>query len=459
MNGALSEPARFFTHDKSFYKSLFGLMAVVVLQNLVAYSVNMVDNLMLGVYSQASLSGAATANQIQFMVQQITIAIGDSVVVIGSQYWGKGELSPVRRLAGTAILVGAVFGMGVFAWTTFAPESLLGLFTEDESYIKEGLTYLRLIRFTYPLYVLTTVLIASLRCVETVRISLGISVMSLLVDVSINYCLIFGKFGCPELGIFGAAIGTLTARILEFCVVLLYILFVDKRLRLFSENPFRCEKALVKRYFSVFAPSVTSNFLWSIATPIQTGILGHLSDDAIAANSVSTTMFQYLKVMTVGEASSSAVLMGKTVGSGAGKEKIKEYSRTLQTIYIAIGLTLGTVLFFVRKPLLSIYNLTPTALSLANGIMIVLCFVFVGMAYQMPTGVGIIKGGGDVKFMLYCNVISTWAIVMPLSFLAAFVWKLPIVWVVFILNSDQIFKCVPAAIRCNGYKWIKHLTE
>ena len=449
----------FFPRDKEFYQTLVRLMSVVVLQNLVAYSVNMADNLMLGAYSQAALSGAATVNMVQFMVQQITMAIGDSVVVLGSQYWGQRRTGPVRRLAGIALTVGLVFGLGVFAWTSLAPRSLLTLFTDEEAYIAEGMAYLRLIRFTYPIYVVTTILMAALRSVEVVKIALRVSLLSLAVDVGINYTLIFGHFGAPELGINGAAVGTLTARILELLIVLWYVLRRDDRLQLFRENPFRFDKTLTGSYFRIFVPSFLSNFLWSIATPIQTGILGRLSADAIAANSVSTTVFQYLKVLTVGEASASAVQMGKIVGSGCEEKKIRAYSRTLQVIYVAIGLTLAAALYFVRIPFLRMYSLTPTALELADQIMRLLCIIMAGMAYQMPTGVGIIKGGGDVKFMLVTNVISTWGIVMPLSYLAAFVWRLPIVWVVALLNSDQVFKCLPTAIHCNRYRWIKRLTK
>ena len=184
------------------------------------------------------------------------------------------------------------------------------LFTKKESYIIQGMDYLSLIRFTYPLFVLSTILMAAL------------------------------------------------------------------------------------------------------ATPIQTGILGRLSADTIAANSVSTTMFQYLKVITIGEASASAVLIGTTIGENRGTTKVKEYSKTLQVIYLIIGSVLGINLFFLRIPLLSLYDL---------------------------------------------NLISTWAIVMPLSFLGTFVWKLPVPMVVLLLNSDQLFKCIPTYLYVKKDQWIKVL--
>lgn len=448
-----------FTKDRYFYKTIVHLMSTIILQNIIAYSINMADNIMLGAYSQAALSGAATVNQVQFIVQQITIAIGDSVVVIGAQYWGKKNAAPVRTLTIFALFFGIALGASVFIWTSAAPRSVLSIFTNNESYIAEGTKYLRLIRFTYPVFIVTTILLAALRAVETVTLAMKISALSLVIDVGINYVFIFGKFGFPELGITGAAIGTLTARITELLIVVIYMLTRENKLKLFSRGG-KLEKKLFSDYVKVLWPSFVSNMLWSIATPIQTSVLGHLADDAIAANSVSTTVYQYLKIVAVGEASASAVLIGKTVGaSGNDDTKVKEYTKTLQAIYIIFGLFLGVAVFFLRIPFLKLYELTPNAFSIADGMLIVLSFAMVGMSYQMPVSVGIIKGGGDVKFIMYMNLVSTWFIVMPLTFLGAFAWNLHPVAVVAILNSDQIFKCLPVAVRCNRYKWIKHLAN
>lgn len=376
-----------FTRDRNFYKTLFHLMMIVVFQNIIAYSINMADNLMLGMYSQSSLSGVATVNQIQFLLQQMTLAIGDTLVIIASQYWGQKKTKPIRTFTGIALATGLILGLIVFILTT----------------------------------------------------------------------LIFGKFGFPEMGTKGAAVGTLIARILELVIVVIYLIFADHKLKLFCKDFFHFTKEAFSRFFKILWPSFLSNTLWALATPIQTGILGRLSADAIAANSVSTTMFQYLKVITIGEASASAVLIGTTIGEGKGTTKVKEYSKTLQVIYLIIGSVLGFSLFFLRIPLLSLYDLTQNAYQMADQILIILSIVMVGMSYQMPTGIGIIKGGGDVKYMMYLNLISTWAIVMPLSFLGAFVWKLPVPMVVLLLNSDQLFKCIPTYLYVKKDKWIKVL--
>ena len=450
-----------FSKDKAFFKSLFHMLLIVSLQNVVTYSVNMADNLMLGNYSQNALSGAATVNQIQFMVQQLTVGgLTGGLVALASQYWGKKEVSPIRTLTGIALKWGMAIGLTLLVITTFFPVQLLTIFTNDQGIISAGLEYLHLMRFTYIFYIASTILLGALRSVKVVTIAFAVSLVSLLVNVSINYTLIFGHFGAPELGITGAAIGTLISRILEFLIVLCYMLFIDKRLALFKEKFWKTNTMLSKDYFA-YTKTVSANaVIWALATPVQTAILGHLSADAIAANSVATTMYQYLKVIVIGESSSTAVSIGNLLGAGVTtKEKLRPYLNSIQAIFLAIGLFLGAALFFIRIPLLSFYALSDSALTLANSLLVMMVFIFIGMAYQMPLGSGVIQGGGDAKFSMRLNFISSWLIVIPFAFMAAFWWKLPVFWIVFILNSDQIFKCIPIAIHANNFKWVRILTR
>ena len=448
----------FFTKDKTFYRTLFPLLITVALQNIVAYSVNMADNIMLGSYSQNALSGAATVNQIFFMVQQITLGIGEGLVVLGAQYWGQQRMQPIRKLTGIALKLGLICGIITILICTFLPHQVVSIFTNDTEIIAEGVSYLGIIKYTFLLFIITNVLMAALRCVETVKISFYISIVSLFVNVGINYVLIFGRFGAPELGIRGAAIGTLIARIVELAIVVIYMLKVDKKLNLFSENFMKFDAALRQDYTKVEIPVMLSQVLWAISVPFQTAILGHLSSDAIAANSVATTFYQYLKVIVVAMSSSSAVMIGSAVGRGDMK-RIKSDARTLAVIDLLIGAALGLALFLLRKPLLTLYNLNDTALVMADQLIIVMSFIMVGMSYQMPTNGGIIRGSGSIAYSMKVDLISTWGIVIPLSMFMAFVVKASPAVVVCCLNADQIFKCVPAFLKCNYGHWIKNMTN
>ena len=452
----------FFTRDRSFYRQLFSIFTMVALQNLVAYSVNMIDNVMMGSYSQNALSGAATVNQIFFLVQQTSITVCDSLIILASQYYGQGRMSPVRRIAGLALKLGLAWGIFYAVVCSLFSSQVLHFFTRDAAIIEQGNMYMQIILFTFPLFILTNVLMASLRCVGTVKISFYISVVSLVVNTCINYTLIFGHFGFPEMGIRGAAIGTLIARIVEFSIVLFYVRFKDQKLQLFSENFLSSSRQLAGDFIRVAIPVMLAGLLWAVSVPMQTAILGHLprpdASDAIAANSVAMTFYQYLKVVVSAMASATAVVMGQTVGRG-NMNRIKSDARTISVLNFCVGLVLAVILFILHKPLLSHYSLTPNALRLADQIMVVICFVMVGMAYQMPVCNGVLRGSGDTKFSLLLNTVSVYAIVMPLSLLAAFVWQLPVPLVVLCIQSDQIFKGLPVFLRVRSGKWIKHLTR
>ena len=308
---------------------------------------------------------------------------------------------------------------------------------------------------------------AALRAVGTVNISFYISIISLIINVGINYVLIFGKLGFPEMGITGAAIGTLIARIIELLIVLLYLIFADKKLKLFKKPSdsegaiawlLKNDAGLWKDYLKVYFPIMCATVLWGVSVPMQTAILGHLSADAIAANSVATTFYQYLKVIVVAMSSTSAVMIGQSIGRGE-MNRIKSDGRTLSVIDVGIGFLLGLLLVILKNPLLTLYNLNDNALALAGRLILIMAMIMVGMSYQMPVSFGIIQGDGDANFTMAMNLISTWLIVMPLSFMAAFWWKWPVEWVVVVVQSDQIFKCLPTFIHFRKYTWMKKLTR
>ena len=446
------------TKDKSFYRTFWRLFFMIVLQNAIVLSVNLADNLMIGGYSETALSGVAAVNSLQFLFQQLTIGIGDALVTMGSQYWGQGRTSPIKQLGKAALCAGAFLGILLFVLTSLFPYQIVGLFSETAEIVEQGVQYLSIVRWTYLLFAMSSVLLALLRTVEIVRISTVVSAAALVINCSINYMLIGGNLGAPELGVRGAAIGTLIARALEFCIILGYYLLVDKRLRVRKADIVKTDLSLFRDYFKHCRFFVMVSFIFGSSVALQNVILGNLSDSAIAANSIASTLFQMLKVMAVGAASATAIIIGKTVGSG-DVQKLREYVKTVQVIFLCISVITGITLFIIRSFILQFYDLSPETYATAKQFLLVLCITGMGTAYQMPVNIGIVRGGGDSKFVFVNDLISIWGIVLPLSFLGAFVFKWEPVWVLLCLNSDQIFKCAAAAIKCNRFRWAKKLTR
>ena len=447
------------TRDRKFYRAFGVLCATLMLEQAVILSVNLADNVMLGRYSEASMSGVAAVNQIQFVLQQVVYAVSNGMIILGSQYWGQSRTAEIRKLSSIAMRVSLLIVVALFAAVTLFPREMVGLFTPNEAFIDEGVRYLEIIRYTYLFFGASAILMGTMRVAESVRIALVVSVISLLLNCAINYVLIFGNFGAPEMGVRGAAIGTLVARMVEFFIFLGYALLRDERIRLRPRDFLRVDRAMLGDFLRVALPVILTQGLWGVANALQTVILGHMSDAAISAQSISSNLFQLLKVTSVGAASAASILIGKTIGENRGMERIREYARTLQVLFVGIGLALGAALFCIRIPWLRIYNVVDETRALANAYMIIQSIVLVTMSYQMPVNGGIIRGGGDTKFIMIVDLISIWGIVLPLSFLAAFVWKLSPVAVIALLNSDQVFKCVPAFFRVNSYKWVRRLTR
>ncbi|MGI5932345.1 MAG: MATE family efflux transporter [Eubacterium sp.] len=448
----------FFTKDKTFYKALFGMLIIVALQNLVSYSVNMVDNIMLGRYSQDALSGATTVNQIFFMVDQFALSIGNALVALASQYWGEKRVDPIRRLTGIALRLGLIVGIVIIAICAVAPVPVIHIFTNDAGITSEAAKYLFYIQWTFILFILSNILMAVLRAVGTVRISFYISVVSLGINTVLDYAMIYGHLGFPRMGVEGAAIATLISRIVEFLIVVIFLLKADTKLHLFCRELFHVDKPLRKDYTKVYLPIMVSQVFWGVSVPFQTAILGHLSADAIAANSVATTFYTYLKVVILAMSATSAAMIGQSIGRG-DIERVKSDGRTMAVIDVVIGLILAALLALLSKPLLSLYTLNDNTMTIAYHLLIILSFVMIGMSYQMPVSFGIIQGAGNGEFTMKMNLISTWCIVMPLSFMAAFWWKLPVELVVICIQSDQIFKGLPTFIKFRSYTWIRHLTR
>ena len=304
------------TEKATFYKSFFSLYIALVLQNVITLSVNLTDNVMLGAYSETALSGAAAVNQIQFVFQQLLNGLGDGVVIFCSQYWGKKQTETMKRISAVAMHAAITVSVLLFILVSLFPSEAVGIFTTDESIIQEGAKYLQVIRFTYLLFAVTQILLATLRSAEIVKIAFRLSVLTFFVNCRLNYLFIFGHFGMPELGIEGAAVGTLAARILEITILIIFIWKRENRLQIRFKDYWKLDKGLCRDYFRVAAPMVVTQGLWGVNTALQTVILGHMTAAAIAANSAASTLFLLVKSISVGASSSASVIIGKSVGGG-----------------------------------------------------------------------------------------------------------------------------------------------
>lgn len=449
---------KWLTRDRAFYQSFLRLCLTLMLEQAVILSVNLADNMMLGAYSEEALSGVAAVNQIQFVYQQLVYGVTNGLLVLGTQYWGQKRVAEIRRLSAIGLRLETALAVVLFVLVSVFSRPALRIFTPNEAFIAQGVDYLRIVRFSYPFFALTALMLGTMRMVESVRIALRVSIISLCLNVAVNYLLIFGRLGAPEMGVRGAAVGTLAARAAECVIVAVHMFRREKTLDIHLRDYRRIDRAMLRDVLRVGTPVLITSALWGVSNALQTVILGHMSDSAISAQSISSTVFLLLKVTSVGAASAASVMIGRTVGTG-DIGKVREYSRTLQAMFLCIGAVLALMMLSLRRPLLRVYRVSDETRALADAYMIIQSVVLFTMSYQMPVNTGIIRGGGDTRFVLWLDLISIWGVVMPLSLLGAFVWHWPPVAVIICLNADQCFKCVPAFLRVRGDRWIKRLTR
>ncbi len=448
-------------HDKTFYRTFAILTLSLALQNLLTYSVNLADNIMLGRFSQDALSGASLCNQLQFFLQMLVQGVGEGVVVLGARYWGKKDLKPIPDIIGAGLRFGVSIAAVLFVLALLFPTQIIRLMTNDPVIMEQAVQYLQIICFTYVIFALTNMLTASLRSIGIVKIGYIISASTLCINICLNYVLIYGHFGAPALGVRGAAIATLVSRTVELLIVIWFLKFREHTLRLNWRKLLFIDTSYIKDYIHVSLPMLVTQTMWGASSIIQTAILGNMENAAmvVPANSISVLVFQILSVVGYGAASAAAIMTGRTLGEGH-KERIDQTAFTFQIMFCIIGVFTGLIILLSRGPVLQIYNtLSPEAAELTRQFITVLAITSVGTCYQMAADCGILRAGGDTKFAMWNNIVFVWLICLPCAALSAFVFHFSPVVVFFCLKMEQLGKCPVIFLRVRSKKWIKQITR
>jgi len=452
-----------------FWKRWIRMLLIIAGQNVIVYGVNLADNIMIGQLGEAAelaISGVFIVNQIQFLLQMMIGGIADGTVVLCSRSWGEKNIADIKKAAAAAMHTGLLISGLMLAAVLLFPEAILGIFTDKPHVIAEAKPYLFIVSFTYVIFAATQVLLGVMRSVECAFIGFVNSCAALVTNLFLNWLLIFGNWGFPALGIRGAAIATLISRVAELLIVVGYIAFVDKKLKLKLTDFLRTDREITGKFLKVSLPVIMSGTSWGIAMGLQTAILGRLTDPVITANSIASTIFQIVTVVIYGSSSAASVMIGKTIGEGALdsggdaellKNELKHRAKCLQLVFLGLGLATSAVLFGLRDFIISCYDVTPETAELAEQFISVLSVTVIGTAYQMACLTGIVRGGGDTKFVFYNDLIFMWGIVLPSSFIAAFVLELSPLWIFVCLKADQILKCSVAVVKVNRYKWMKKI--
>ena len=446
-----------FTKDRSFYRSLVTLAVPISLQNLVTFAVSFADNVMIGSLGDDAISGVYVGGQLQSVLQMFVGGIEGAILILAAQYWGKKDTQSIRKVVSIGIKFALAVGLLSSLVAVLFPQWVIRAFTTEPGVIQEGAAYVQIVGFTYLFFSVSQVMIAAMRSVETARIGLYISCMALVINVCLNYVFIFGHFGFPAMGVRGAALATLVSRILEMCVGVGYVFFVDKKLRFGLKDLLHTDRQLLRDFIRYGLPVIGGQVVWAINSLANTKILGYYSAGVIAAASITGMLHNLVYVWMNGMSSAVGIITGKTVGAGQ-YEKMKEYSKTVQMIFLFVGLISGAAVFLARDGFISLYNASSEAQAYSRQFINVISVTIIGTCYQAACLFGLVKSGGDISFVFKNDTIFVFLVVIPSSLLAMWLGAPP--WVVFAcLKCDQILKCFVAIVKINRYNWMKNLTR
>lgn len=447
------------TFDRQHITKAAALIALpLAAQSIVNFLVNLLDTLMLGQLGEVPLSAASLGNQVFLIVMLVSAGIAAGSNVLSAQYWGQRDVKSIHRVLAYTYRVSIAFVVIITAAGILFPGRIMELFTNDSEIVAEGAQYLRIVAFCYPFYILSIVTTGVLQAVHTVKIAVAGSWLALMIKVALNWGLIFGSFGMPALGIKGAAVATLVSRICEFGLILWFVYFREDKLKIRIHKLIPLDKSLAAPYFSISTPVVCNELFWALGASVLSMILGHMGREVISANSIYSAVSQLTDVMVTSLSSAACVMIANTIGAGDEKllESLKHYFYRLSII---IGLLAFGILFTSRFFVIDFYHVSETTKAYAGQIMMVGSITAFFSAVQLMNMMGILRGGGDVVFAMANDLILLWAVMVPLGFLAAFIWSMPVPVVFFVIKSDQVIKVFTSAARVRSGKWKRNFTK
>lgn len=446
------------TRDRDFYRTLFAIALPAAFQSLITQLVNLADNAMVGRLGTAALAGVNQSFSITNLFNMTVLGLISGSSVLISQYWGRRDTQRIKQVFGIVLKIVFILSLAVSGLIMLMPERILGAVTDQPSVIAAAAPYFSLVCLSYIPFAVSQALIGMLRAVEIVKIALAVSLASLVVNVGLNAVLIFGLLGFPALGVAGAAIATIAARLVELAIVWIYAFHRQERFPLKPRDLLQSPRELWRDYGRYGLPVGVGDMQWALVGVLKAAIIGRLSEVVIASYAIGEQMLNLGMLFCFAMANGACIVIGKTVGAKDYK-KTREYSVTIQWLFLGFGLILSALVFALRGPFVRLYGADAQVLALATDMIALGAVTMIGTCYHASCFTGINRGAGDSRFVMIVDMICGWLIVLPVSYLAAFVWKVDPKWMFLFLRIDQCFKWLIAWIRLRGDKWIKNVTR
>lgn len=443
--------------DRTFLKKMLTIAIPISLQSMISFCVQLTDTIMLGYFGEAAISASSLASSFYMIYGCICMGLGCGASVITAQYWGKQEIDPIRDMCSICFKATAVISFFFTFIGVAFPRQIMSIYTTDAAVIENGVRYLRILSVGFFFNGLSTSATQVLRSVNIVKVALYSTIGSVFVNIFFNYIFIFGKLGMPRLEVAGAAIGTVIARVFEFAVICGYMFLKDKRIGFRIKHFIGFNGDIFKKYLKAGIPVLISDIIMVLGMNLTTVIIGHVGAEFTAANSISNVVNSVIMNLFFGISSSSSVITGNVVGEGNYK-KAYDYGIGYLMIGVVLGVVGGILLFFIKMPIINIYNVSDATKLYASQMITVMSFTMVFQLLDHVLTKGILRGGGDTRFLIFGDTIFAYVVAAPLGALSAFVWGWPC-WAIFLmLKMEQVCKCILCGWRFFSKRWVKDVT-
>lgn len=440
-----------------FYRQMFKLAIPIIIQNLLSAAVNSSDVIMLNYVGQSAISAVSLAANYSNILFMVYYGLGTGASLLCAQYFGKKNMQAIHAVEGIALrfsfAISALVALAAFTM----PQRMLLLFTSDQELIAIGSSYIRIMGITYLCWGVTEIYLAILRSIGRVTISMTLNMLAFGLNILLNAMFIFGLFGAPKLGVTGVAIATASSRLIQLvaCVI---VSLLSKDVKLNSAYMFIRSKTLLNDFIHLSLPALGNDLSWSVAFSMYSVILGHLGTEAVAANSLVTVVRNVGSVFCFAIASAGTILLGRVMGQEE-LEKSKSYASRMLKMTVVAGAVGGVIVLAVTPFVLRFASLNDTAMHYLKYMLLINSYYIMGSAVNTALIAGVFRAGGDTKFGLICDTIDMWVYAVPLGFFAAFVLKLPVLWVYFLLCTDEFVKWPWVIRHYRKREWAKNITR
>lgn len=443
--------------DKFFCRKLVRLTTPIAIQSLMLASVAAADAIMLGSVEQNSMSAVSLATQIQFIQNMLLSAFAAASGILGAQYWGKGDKKTVNDIFGISIRYCGITSLLFFLGCTCFPRYLMMIFTNEEVLIEIGIRYLRVAGWSYLLTGISQCYLAIMKVSEHAFTTAMISSGAVLINIFLNAVFIFGLFGLPSMGVQGAALATLIARVVELLCCIIYS-GKDGYLRPDWSRILKKTVLLGSDFRKCAFPLVGASLFWGVGFTSYTAFMGHMGTDAAAANSVASVVRDLICCLCNGISSGGGILVGNELGAG-NLERGKRYGDRLVKLAFLCGI-LSTAFMLLATPLvIRFVKLTDKAGRYLIGMMIIMAVYMIGRAVNTIIINGIFAAGGDTMFDMYSLAVCMWGLAVPLAALGTFAFQWPVLVVYACTCLDEVGKIPWVMIHYKKYVWVKDLTR